>query len=134
MPNQIQPGKSIYIKSHANLIAQDVEKRNYFYRKAVALLDRKAELDLNYANLLEQVINKDFVKSTNRQVPSQHLYCKLVSIILEEPKRIRKMAQDIKEKSAYMNSIIEADTTEVKKSLDSIHKASKDIQSQRERL
>lgn len=100
----------------------------------MSLLDRKAELDLNYANLLEQVVSKDFLKSTNRQISSQHLYCKLVSIILEEPKRIRKMAQDIKEQSAFMNSIIEADSAEVKKALDSIHKASKDIHSQREKL
>lgn len=44
------------------------------------------------------------------------------------------MAENIKEQSIIMNSIIEADTAEVKKTLENIQKVSKDFQAQKEKL
>lgn len=34
-------------------MAQDIERRNSYYKKTVALLNRKAELDINYAGLID---------------------------------------------------------------------------------
>jgi hypothetical protein len=72
---------------------EDVDRRNYFYKKTANLLQRKAELDNNYANVLESVLNKEFMKNTNNKLSSQILYQKLVSLIQEEPKRVRNMAE-----------------------------------------
>jgi hypothetical protein len=40
------------------LVQQDIEKRNYYFKKTFELLDRKADMDLNYSAILEAAINK----------------------------------------------------------------------------
>jgi light-regulated signal transduction histidine kinase (bacteriophytochrome) len=97
-------------------------------------LERKAELDGNYANMLEHIITKDYVRNTNNSIASQALYAKLVEIMLEEPPRVRDMAGALKEEADKMNNFIESESNELKKMLESANKISKEIQSQREKL
>ena len=80
---QIQFRTPSSIQTNLSLIAQDVEKRNYFYRKTASLLERKASIDNNYANLLENLLNKDFLRATDCTLSSQALYSKLIGIIQE---------------------------------------------------
>lgn len=53
------------IQTTLPLIAHDVEKRNYFFKKAFNLIEKKSEMDLNYASLLESIILKDYQKPVN---------------------------------------------------------------------
>ncbi len=69
-------------------------------------MERKAELDGNYANMLEHIITKDYVRNTNNSIASQALYGKLVEIMLEEPQRVRDMADALKEEADKMNNFI----------------------------
>jgi hypothetical protein len=46
-------------------MGQDIEKRSYFLKKAISLLDRKADMDLCYASTLDNLIIKDYLKPVN---------------------------------------------------------------------
>lgn len=91
------------------LIAHDVEKRNYFFKKAFSLIEKKSEMDLNYANLLEGIILKDFQKPVNESIPTQFLYNRLVDYCIEDCKRVRKVGERLKQHSAAMQSLYEKD-------------------------
>lgn len=95
------------MQNNLSLIIQDVEKRNYFYRKTASLLQRKSNIDTNYANLLDNIIAKEYHRATNHKLPSQALFGKLVSIMQEEPKRIRQLAEVMKEQADKMNQAID---------------------------
>ena len=55
-------------------------------------------------------------------------------MLKEEPRRIRLMADALKEQSDHMNASLELDSIELKKALDSAHKISKAICHQQEKL
>lgn len=64
-------------------IVDDVDKRSFFYKKMSSLLQKKAELDFNYAYSLETLVNREFAQNINSNLSSQVLYQKLVTVILE---------------------------------------------------
>lgn len=55
------------LSTQSNLpsMGQDIEKRSYFLKKAISLLDRKADMDLTYASTLDNLIIKDYLKPVN---------------------------------------------------------------------
>ncbi len=62
---------------------EDIDRRSYFFKKTSILIQKKAEIDINYANSIENVLIKEFVKNTNTRLASQALYQKLVVTMLE---------------------------------------------------
>lgn len=116
------------------LIAQDVEKRNYFFKKAFSLIEKKAEMDLNYAGLLEGIILKDFQKPVNEAVPTQFLYNRLVDYCLEDCRRVRKVGERLRQQSSAMQSLYEKDVPEEKKYLMLGQSIAKDFGSQRDKI
>lgn len=62
-------------------------------------------MDINYSNLLENIIYKDYVRPTNDNRPSQYLYHKIIEILLEETRRIKNFGERLKENVCKMQDL-----------------------------
>ncbi len=91
------------------LVQQDIDKRNYYFKKIYGLLDRKADMDLNYSAILENAIQKEFQKTVNESIPTQNLYARIVEYCLEDCRRMRRLGERLKQQSVVMQGLYEKD-------------------------